>query len=1016
MPNLRSYDHRVISNTIKRLKNSAYVVVGRLSITAWTSKEPLSYKDRTCGNKRKLDIGQSWGEEVFDCAWFNFVGKIPSAAKGQKVVALIDVNGELVIVDRTGSPVRGLTNKSSFFDYRLGEPVKRVFELTPKAKGNEKIDLWADASFNDLFGGVRENGVVKQADIAICNTVARSLYYDMQVLEELRQQLPEDSARHQKILAALHKACDILVNDGDKDIRKARKILSPLLKTKNGDPSLNISAVGHAHLDLAWLWPIRESIRKGARTFATALDLIEKYPKYVFGASQPQLFLWMKENYPSLYRRIKAAVKAGRIEPQGAAWVESDTNIPAGESLIRQMLLGKRFFRKEFDQDIRNLWLPDVFGYSAALPRILVGCDIDVFMTQKLSWSQVNTYPHHSFVWQGIGEGEVLSHLLPEDNYNSPATPCSAAFIEKNYKDKDVSSHALMCFGIGDGGGGPGMEHLENLDRMENLAGICPVTQEPAHKFFEKWRKESDKFEKWVGELYVEMHQGTLTTHGKAKRYNRLCEIALRELEMLSVFADGKYPHKQLERIWQEVLLYQFHDILPGSSIKRVYDEAYERYELILSELDAAIDTAIRRLAKSARAPEMKKPVVVFNSLAWPRSEWIKLEGTWRKVDVPSMGYVTVDASIKQDIPLVKASETVLENDLLKVRFDKTSGQIISVHDKRLMRELLVQSEKANRLQVYRDTGDAWDFPMNYASQPREFMKLTSSSAEVDGPKAILTQTYEYPGSTLTQKIILTAGSSRIDFQTSANWNSPETMLRVAFPVDVQSNAATYEIQFGTCNRTTHNNTSWDLAKNECAAQRFADLSQPDFGVALLNDCKYGHKIKGSTMELNLIRCVPYPKAFLHKDDTRGSISEDHRPVEYTDTCSHKFTYSLLPHKGDHIEGKVAQAGYELNIPLRTVAITGQGKAPSSREFFSVDNENVIIETIKRAEDSDATIVRLYESAGTCAKVNLSFDGQYRSVDLVNLIEEQPRPIEMTSKGIRLDFRPFEIKTLSLKS
>lgn len=1007
MPAFSPYMTHDIKEVLQRLWNKMYVVVGELHVEAWITPEPVGFSDRMSGDHVVLAIGDSWGRDVFDCAWFNFKGVIPGNCEGHSVVALIDINGELCVVDDAGSPVRGLTNFSSCFAPSLGRPLKRVFEITDHARGGDAVDIWADAGCNDLFGMRQNNCRVVTADIAVCHEQVRALYYDMEVLHDLMNHLPQDSARYHKLHRALRDVCVLLKTDSEDEISAARSMLRPLLGMKNGDASLSFSAIGHAHLDLGWLWPVRETIRKGGRTFATALDLINRYSDYIFGASQPQLFDWMKQYYPDLYSRIRAAVGDGRIEAQGAAWVECDTNMPSGESLIRQMLYGKRFFAEEFGVDIKNLWLPDVFGYTAALPRILKGCDIDTFMTQKLSWSKIDVYPHHSFVWQGIGGDEVLVHLLPEDNYNSTASPGAIAFAEKNYKDKDVSSHALILFGIGDGGGGPGMEHLERLERIKNLSGICPVVQESSVDFFSKWSEEADRFCKWVGELYVEMHQGTLTTHGNAKRFNRLSENALHDWEVSSVLAGGEYPQQRLEKIWKEVLLYQFHDILPGSSIKRVYDEAYVRYQEMLDEVNQGIDDNLKMISDGINVGGMEQPVLLFNSLSWDRNEWVKFKDCWKNVMVSSLGYAVVDFLTDDEWAPVSAEESRLENDVLVVCFSD-DGSISSIYDKRLQREILACGETANRLEVYFDRGDAWDFHMDYAEQSPDSMKLVSSEVCIDGPVAIMRQTYEYKESRLNQDVILTAGSARIDFITKTIWATGDTMLRAVFPVDVQSDFATYDIQFGSLRRATHSNTSWDLAKHEVAALKYADLSQKDFGVALLNDCKYGHKIKGNIIELNLLRSVPYPKAFT--DASCTSL----RDVEmgYSDNCEHQFTYSLLPHFGDISDGRVAQCAYELNYPLRTAVPGGNGNAPGRKSFFSVDNPAVIIETVKKAEDGDGIVLRLYESEGGFVKAAVTAEGCFYSVDEVDLLEKSPVPLGVADQSVMLEFKPFEIKTL----
>ena len=1013
MPDFKPYTVRHLRRALEEIGKQVYTTVGRLDMRAWCTREPVVYEDRRSGEERQLSIGDKWGG-LFDCAWFHFTGAVPREAAGKKVDLLLDVNGEMCVFDEHGVPVRGLTLVSSGYDFSLGAPGKRVLPFLACAQGGEPVDVWADAGCNDLFGNLRGNGTVAQADVAICDDEMRGLYYDFEVLLDLLQVLPKDSARYQQILTALHDAVHALLGSEPDPAMHARQALAPMLAQRGGDPSLRISAVGHAHMDLAWLWPIRETIRKGARTFATALELMERYPDYVFGASQPQYFLWMKEHYPTLYARICDKVREGRIEPQGAMWVEADTNVTGGEALVRQVLLGKRFFRDEFGVDVDYLWLPDVFGYSAALPQILKKAGVDYFLTQKISWNQINKFPHHSFRWQGLDGTSVLAHMFPEDTYNSSAAPRSVRKIETNYQDKDVSTHSLMLFGIGDGGGGPGAEHLERLSRLENLAGLQPVVQEPAAAFLAEWSKEADRFATWVGELYLERHQGTLTTEARNKWYNRKMELALREWEWTSMLAKlqggASYPTDRLRDIWRETLLYQFHDILPGSSIKRVYDESLIRYAALFDEVTAGIAGGRAVLGKQINTAGMGEPVVVHNALSWTRTEWVQAGGRWVQVEVPSMGYKTVDAAVvSDDVPAATATDTVLENELLRVVFAE-DGSIHSVYDKKAGREAIAPGGAANRLAVYADLGDAWDFAMDYDEAQPRYMALVSSAARTEGPRAVLEQVYRIGHSELVQEIVLTAGSYRLDFETRVRWRETASMLRTSFPVAIHADEATFEVQFGHVRRPTHRNTTWDLAKDEVAAHKWADLSQRDYGVALLNDSKYGHKVKSNVLDLDLLRSAPYPGPRLVRDEDVVPGEPHHA---YTDQCDHVFTYALLPHVGDHVEGEVVRAGYALNVPLVPVPVAvHSGAEPQEASFLQVDVPNVIVEAVKKAEDGDDLIVRLYECEHKSSMATIQFGFPVQSAAEVNLMEEEPQILDLTGNGVVVSFRPFEIKTL----
>jgi alpha-mannosidase len=971
-------DHR-IAQMLSRLANARHTVVAPLTLTAFWTKEPVPYAERESGKRLDLNVGDPWGQ-LFDCAWFHFTGEIPAEAAGAEVVALIDVSGEALVVDAAGLPRLGLTNKSSGYDYSLGEPGKCVVPLSKSAVAGETVDFWADAGANDLFGVLHDEGRVKLASIAIAHPQIRALWYDWEVLHELMQQLPGDSARRAQIWSTLLQAAYGLATITEETAAAARAILAPELAKRGGDPSLKITAIGHSHIDLAWLWPLRETIRKCARTFATVLRHMETYPDYVFGQSQPQAYLWMKEHYPTVYEAIKQRVAEGRWEVQGGMWVEADANVPSGESLARQLLLGKRFYRAEFGIDVKGLWLPDVFGYNAALPQLLRGAGCDWFMTQKMSWSKVNVFPHQTFRWTGLDGSTVLAHLIPEDTYNSSAAPRALAKSERNYKDKGVSDEALLLFGIGDGGGGPGEEHLERLARETNLAGLPPLQQGPSQAFFERLATGLERYPEWVGELYLEMHQGTYTTQARNKRFNRLLELSLREAELAASRAlwqaGAAYPADALRTIWQEMLLYQFHDILPGSSITRVYDESRARYAAMLDQV-----AALRGAAEAALGAGQ----AVVNSLSWERSGWVQADGAWHHVTVPALASVALGQPVTPAV--TPPSRSALENEHLRVSL-AADGSVTSVWDKDAGREVL--SGPGNRLAVYEDHGDAWDFAMDYFEQTPEYFELVSAEALTDGPRAIVRQTYRYGASTLTQDVVLTAGSRRLDFVTRADWRESDRMLRSAFPAAVSASEVTCEIQFGHVKRPTHSNTTWDMAKFEICAHKWIDVSDRGYGLALLNDCKYGHRVHGATIDLDLLRSPGYPD-----------------PV--ADRGEHTFTYSLWPHAGDHLAGGVIRAGYELNVPLRVAA---GGSQPS---LLSVSAPNVIVEAVKRAEDGEDLIVRLYEAHGAWTRTQVVLPAGTRRAAQVNLLEEEPRALEIRDGAVALELRAFEICTLRLE-
>ena len=991
---------RTLAAMERRIGSATYVELAGLAATAWVTPEPVPFRSRRQGRKLILRPGDQWSAAPFDCAWFLFTGAVPAAAAGKDVVLLIDVNGEACVVDDRGRPKLGLTNASSAFSRHLGHPGKCVVPFRAPAAGGETVELWVEAGANDLFGNRQQNGTLRRAQIAIRSPGLCALQYDFAVARELMRNLPRQNLRARELRETLSRACEVLHHFTEEEAAAARALIAPALARRGGGPSPTITAVGHAHMDLAWLWPVRETIRKSARTFSTALDLLERYPDYIFGASQPQQYEWVKGYHPDLYRRIQQRVAEGRWEVQGPMWVEADLNLPGGESLVRQILYGKRFWRNEFGKDTTILWAPDCFGFPGSLPQILAQAGVPCFMTQKLSWNLVTKHPHHTFWWQGIDGSRVLAHMPPEATYNSSAGPRAVLAAARNFIDKPLSDRCLMLFGIGNGGGGPGEEHIERLAREKNLDGLWPVKQEPAEAFFRHIAEADARYASWVGELYLERHQGTYTTQGGIKRSNRKLELALRELEftaaMAEQFGGASYPQQALDRIWKELLLYQFHDILPGSSISRVYQETHARYAVLAGEIEALTREAEAALCRRIDGSSMKVPVVVMNSLSWGRTAWLEIGGKWVETTVPALGYAVVDAAVGADCVAPGVSPALLENETLRIAFNP-DGSISSCFDKEHGREAIARGATGNVLAVYRDDGDAWDIPMDYRDiAPRRFL-LESAETFAQGPRAGVRHTYRFGRSQLCQEVVLFSGSRRVDFITTVDWQESASMLRTSFPVDVAATEATCEIQFGSIRRPTHRNTPADAAKFEVCAHKWVDLSDRGYGVALLNDCKYGHRVHGSILDLDLLRSPAYPDPM-------------------ADRGRHCFTYSLYPHAGDHVIGAVARAGYELNVPLRPLSSTvGDGPLPQSTSWFEIQAPNIIVETVKRAEDGRGLIVRLYEAAGASTRTVLRCGLAPALAASTNLIEEDERPLEIAGSAVELAFRPFEIRTLRIE-
>lgn len=961
MPYLKKEHLQVITSAMDRVRAQVYTPVAPLAMTAYLTTEPVPFARRLSGRKITLHEGDKWGENQFDCAWFHFWGALPAQYAHQDAVLLIDLGGEALAFDIQGEPIIGLTCVDSEFDFTLGRPGKYVCPFVPCSPDGTKVDFWADAGSNDLFGNLRCDGRVCTAQIAIRNERLFQLYYDLAVLTDLLGCLDEHSARYNQILYTLYDACR------DDDINRLEEAAHHLLSQKGGDAPLHLTAIGHAHIDLAWKWPLRETRRKAMRTFATALAMMDRYPEYRFGISQPQLLAWLEEDCPSLFERVKLKMQEGRIELQGCMWVEADTNLTGGESLIRQILYGQRYWRETFGHEARSLWLPDVFGYSGALPQILQKSGIDLFMTQKLSWNTYNPFPLHTFRWRGIDGSEVFCHMLPEETYNSSILPHSVKKAELNYAQSGVCNEALILFGIGDGGGGPGAEHLESARRVRDLYGLCPVEQGFAEEALERMRQSSwHRVPVWQGELYLEKHQGTYTTSARSKRMNRRLEGALHDLEMLCAVQGIPCPER--EAIWKEMLLYQFHDILPGSSIQRVYDESIARYEALISQTEALIES---------RTPGGKTGWL--NTLSWPRSTIVRRGDDFFRVIIPAMGWTSEEGEPVDALHL-RADPMLLENRFLRAAFDE-NGALISCFDKSNGRECL--TAPSNVYQFYRDEhSNCWDIDIEYRHHTPKRFRLLEQSFAVEGAQAVCRQRYALGDSALAVSISLGEDDDLLRFDVQADWQADCGMLRTAFHTNVHTDRAAFDIQFGHIHRPNHDNTLVETAQFEACAHKWVSLDESSWGVALINDSKYGYRVKENIIDMNLLRAA-------------------HNPSHCTDRGEHSFSYALYPHTGS--VQKVAEA---FNAPLRPFQCASS--------FCFLEAQGIMVETLKPAEDGDGLILRAYEPNGTHAKARIQL-AQAWCITPCDLME---RAIAEKAQGdtIIVDTRPFEILTWRLRS
>ena len=979
--------------------------------------------------------GRNWGT-----AWFRFRVRIPASFEGETVLLLYDLGTSECLIFRDGVPVQGLSG------------VRKEYVLIDQARGGEKIELYVEAGANARLGAF-EPRPAGQPEIAVFNREVWEAYWDLSALADIIDPevhydwtgkpyhvLSEYDTRRARIIRALSEAVDLFDyrNPSRAELaeqaRRVKTRLRPIYQCQASPSAQTLAAMGHAHIDVAWLWPLSETARKVGRTFSNVLELMDRYPDFVFVQSQPYLYECAKERYPALFKRAKKRIEEGRWIPAGCMWVESDCNIPSGESLVRQVLLGTRYFEREFGRGPDCLWLPDVFGFTAALPQILKRSGVSYFFTTKLALNEYNPFPYHSFHWEGLDGSEVLAHFMPAEEYSSKMEAWVIRMGEYEYAEKDRSTVQVIPFGHGDGGGGPAKEQLELLRRYRNLEGMPRVESMSPREFFQRLKKESNGFPRWVGELYLEHHRGTYTTRGRTKRNNRKAEFLLREAEFLSTLSmchGDRYKHALLEEAWKLVLLNQFHDVLPGSSIDRVYEESDRQFEEVFRKAGEVRNHALLHISNRVNTAGSRSPVLVFNSLSWEHRGLIEdripklpagaslvavspdgeespvqvgADGKARFLaEVPSLGYKVYHIRKgKAEGPSVTASKRGMENDRIRLSFDP-KGRIRRIHDKQARREVLEPGQVGNRFILYEDKrvsgGDAWDIDIYYKDKPIEYDgRLQSVEVVEEGPvRSVVRFKRAISNSILMQDVILTAGSARIDFVTTVEWGDElNVLLKVAFPVNVRSERARYEIQFGSLERPTHWNTSYDFARFEVPAQKWADLSEGNYGVALLNDCKYGYDIKDNVLRLSLLRASQSP----------GKDADTHQ--------THPITYALLPHEGDFTNG-VVRAGYELNALLTSVrAKPSAGGLPPCDSWMSVSAENVVVDTIKKAEDDDGIVIRLYEAhgwRGPCA-VSLSFP--FERVVETDLMEREIAEPSVRGGRVLLDFKPFEIRTLKL--
>ena len=969
-----------------------------LTVAAWdVPGEPVPFDEAMAGEYRPFTVGDHWSRP-WGTTWFRFSADVPAELAGPQLEAVIDLGFHpdaagfqsegLVWID--GVAVQGIHPR------RTGLPLPHV--------GPGPFTFFVEAASNPAFPGYRPSQLgslatagekplyrLRQASLGRRNDDAFHLLLDVDVLLGLARSLQSDDARRSRVLRQLEAAFDALdLDDVATTAARARRVLQPALALEARDGAHRVVAVGHAHIDSAWLWPIRETQRKCARTFASAVRLMDDYPDYHFVCSQAAQYDWIEHRYPELFQRIRNKVAAGQWHPVGGMWVEPDMNLPSGESIVRQLVAGQRYFESRFGSRSTVVWIPDVFGYPATLPQIFRQGGCTRFVTQKLSWNKQNVFPHSTFWWEGPDGSRVLTHFPPVDTYNAEVTPAEVRYAEGNFKDHGWSGWSLMPFGHGNGGGGPTREMMERARRMADLDGVSPIVVGTPEEFFGHVDAEiraGAPVPVWSGELYFETHRGTLTSQTETKIGNRRCERLLREAELWWAAAGGAPSEvaEEISALWNDVLLQQFHDIIPGSSIAWVAADAEAAHARVAARLEVLIAAALDRIAPRQAA--------VANAATHARREVIVVDGKPAMVVAPGSGIAVIAPARSDDRVVV--TERSMNNGLIAVSWN-LDGEITSIIDVVRGRQVLPVGKRIT-VELAPDHPveyDAWDLESWTA---RLGTPITSAvSVEVVATDPLLAQLVArraFGSSTLTQTCAMRAGSARFDITFDIDWHEDEKLLSLMVPVDVRSRDAVCDVQFGHVRRPTHASTSWDAAKFEVCAHRFVDLSEPSFGVAVLNDGRYGHGVQHGGVRVSLQRAAKYPDP----DADHGR---------------HSVTIAVLPHgAGLHDVLHEAEA---LNLPLRVVS-GGAMSAPSP--VVSIDHRGVQVSSVKRADDgSGDLIVRLYEACGDRSLVTVRTPWRIEGASRCNLLEEPAGGFECSDGIVSFTMQPFELLTLRLSS
>ncbi|MDS2173396.1 glycoside hydrolase family 38 C-terminal domain-containing protein [Nesterenkonia sp. CL21] len=941
-------------------------------------------------------VGTPWGP-AWGTTWFRVRATVPKDWAGRQVEIAVDLGFD---TSRTGFQCEALVHRPDGTPLKALNPQSQHATVLDEARGGEKIELFLEAAANPEIhgsrgfvptwdGDIRTSStdplyVTRRMDLAVFEPEVHGLALDVQVLLELAEQLPEGRRRH-RILESLDHALDVLdLQDIPGTAAGARTCLVEPLSSPAETSAHTVSAVGHAHIDSAWLWPIRETIRKVARTTTSMAELIDRTDDFLYGMSSAQQYAWIKEHRPRVWQRVRAAVAKGRFLPLGGMWVESDVVMPTGESIVRQFSQGQRFFEREFGIRCKGVWLPDSFGYSPSLPQLMRRSGFEWFFTQKISWNQVNVFPHHTFAWEGIDGSRILSHFPPMDTYNAQLSGEELAKATSQFRESRRASGSIAPVGYGDGGGGTTREMVGRSRRLSGLEGSAVVRWEHPDDFFDRAQEELPDPPVWVGELYLEIHRATLTSQHRTKQGNRRSEHLLIEAELWAATAavrtGAEYPYAELDELWQLTLLHQFHDILPGTSIAWVHREAQAAYEQIQERAEALISDSLASLVGPGDVP---------------------LEANSTPFKQPGLPALAVGAPQQQATPV---QLTQLDDGAVELRNDQVAvtitgaGHIRSARDLATGRESVAPGKEAGVLQLHQDfpnKWDAWDVDRFYRNRVTELRDVSSFAAEVtDDGTAVVSVERRFSTSSLVQRLILEPGSRTLRIEQSTDWRETEKFLKVAFPLDVRAEHTAAETQYGFQRRVTHTNTSWEAAKFETSMHRFVLAEEPGFGVALVNDSIYGYDVTRDVHDADITTTV------------RLSLLRAPRfPDPETDQGVQTHVYGMV------IGADVAdatKAGIEMNLPRRRIS-GRSGVSPLVR----CTGEGVVISSVKLADDrSGDLIVRVYEALGRRADGTVFVDAPVLSVRDVSLIEDDLDQGVDAEGSVDVTLRPFEVRTL----